>query len=163
MSKEQAAVLERLMRASNLGGVLDAHPPADRLLGYLLTLLERVGAEYRARFDGAFDLDVLNAEWPRNPHKVGAFLQATRESRSPEMLVMVWRILQGSVIEDVKMTYQNRKFFELVVQLTDPGSNAKEEYKSVDIFDARLLRHFGMASAGDQPSFNGFFSLHLAS
>jgi hypothetical protein len=80
-------------------------------------------------------------------------------TKSPEMLVMVWRILEGLSIQGVKMTYQERQSFELVVTLADPGGqeNTLEIYRSTDIFDARLLRHFGMSSAVGRPSFNGFY------
>jgi hypothetical protein len=164
MSKEQARILERLLRANDLGGVLDAYAPSpDRLLDYLLECLDKVTAQYHARVGGStsFAPEALEAEWSRNPHKIRAFLQATRMTKSPEMLVMVWRILQGLSIQEVKMKYYERKSFELVVVLAEPGSqqNTSETYQSTDIFDTRLLRHFGMSTAVGRPIFNGFFPL----
>jgi hypothetical protein len=162
MKKEQAETLERLLRANDLGDVLDTYEPSpNHLLDGLVDCLDKVAAEHRARVGGSvsFAPEALEAEWSRNPHKIRAFLQAMRMTRSPEMLVMVWKILQGLNVQEVKMAYRMRESFELVIVLAVPGGqqNALETYRSTDIFDVRLLRHFGIATAGNRPSFNGFF------
>jgi hypothetical protein len=162
MNPQSAEILERLLRANDLGTVLDTYEPSSaHLLDSLMDRLDKVAAEYHARFGGctSFTPEALESESSRNPHKIRAFLQAMRRTRSPGMLVMVWRILQGLSVQEVKMVYQKRESFELVIVLTEPGAqkSALETYRSTDIFDVRLLRHFGVATAVNRPSFNGFF------
>jgi hypothetical protein len=161
MSQQSATVLEGLLRGKDLGWIIDSYTPTDRLIPYLLEQLDRVTAEYRRRIqaDISFTPETLTAEAERNPHKVRAFLQALRATQSPEMLVMVWRILQGLSIRKVEMTYQELESFSLLVVLACPGMEADhvEEYRSQDIFDARLLREFGIGTVTGKPLFAGFF------
>ncbi len=164
MTDNPTEVLRRLLHAQGFGPILQAYSPSpDDLLSRLLAILDKVAAEYHARAGSStpFTLEALVAESSRNPHKVRAFFQATRLTNTPEMLVMVWRILEGFSIQEIKMNYQKRCIFEFVVVLSRPESQTEpqETYRSTTIFDARLLRHFGTATAAGQPSFNGFFPL----
>jgi hypothetical protein len=102
----------------------------------------------------------LAAEAQRNPHKVKAFLQALGFSNSPEILVMVWRILQGLDIRDVSVTYRERETFAVEVCLArhGEGEDGLEHYRSGDINDVTLLRHFGVAIINGKPLFEGFYA-----
>src|SRR5579863_7485972 len=117
MTPESSAALERLLRDNGLDRMIDTFAPPDRAVPHLLEQLNRVAAEYhnRIRVDVPFTPEALAAEAERNPHKVRAFLQALGTSRSAEMLVMVWRILQGLSIRKVTMDYHELKLFSLVV------------------------------------------------
>ncbi len=160
MSQQSAAVLERLLRGNDLGWIIDLYTPNDRQIPFLLERLDRVAAEYRRRIqvDVSFTPEALTAEAERNPHKVRAFLQALRATQSPEMLVMVWRILQGLSIRHVEMKYQELETFSLFVVLARPDvqQDELEEYRSRDIFDARLLREFGIGTVTERPLFAGY-------
>ena len=128
----------------------------------MLDQLNQVATEYhnrRIRVDVPFTPEALAAEAERNPHKVRAFLQALGTSGSAEMLVMVWRILQGLSIRKVAMDYLEQKAFSLVVVLARPGDgkDVLEEYRSSDINDAALIRHFGITTVDGHPLFDGFF------
>lgn len=161
MTPESPAVLERLLRGSGLDWMITMFAPPDRAIPHLLEQLDRVEAEYRARIevDGPFTPEALVAEAERNPHQVQAFLQALGTSRSAEMLVMVWRILQGLSIREVAMDYREQESFGLVVILARPGEgqDVLEEYRSSDINDAALVRHFGITTVDGRPLFDGFY------
>jgi hypothetical protein len=161
MNQQSAAVLESLLRGNDLGWIIDLYGPNDRLIPSLLEQLDRVTAEYRSRIreDVSFTPEALTAEAERNPHKVQAFLEALRATQSPEMLVMVWRILQGLSIWKVEMKYQELEAFSLLVVLARPGAEPhdREEYRSQDIMDFRLLWDFGVGTVGDKPLFAGFY------
>jgi hypothetical protein len=163
MTTESPAVLERLLRANDLGWMIDSYAPRDRALPFLLGQLDGVAAEYRRRIrvEGPFTPEALAAEAERNPHKVRAFLQALAAARSPEMLVMVWRILQGLSIRQVDMKYREQEAFRLVVILARPGEEQDnlEVYGSDDIHDAALVRHFGITTIDGKPVLDGFFPL----
>src|SRR5438552_1462547 len=105
MTPESSAVLERLLRGNGLGWMIDMFAPRDRAIPHLLDQLNRVDEEYRNRIqvNVPFTPEVLEAEAQRNPHKVQAFLQAMGITRSANMLVMVWRILEGLSIRQVAL------------------------------------------------------------
>jgi hypothetical protein len=163
MTPESSVVLERLLRGNDLGWMIDMYAPKDRAIPFLLQQLEAVTAEYRRRVKAnvAFTPEALTAEAERNPHKIRAFLQALAATRSPEMLVMVWRILQGVSIRQVDMSYREQEAFSLVVILACPGveHDDLERYSSQDINDAALVRYFGITTVNGRPVFDGFFPL----
>lgn len=165
MSPQAATVLEQLLRGNNLGWMIDQFAPKDRAIPFLLEQLAHVAVEYRNRIPAysgiSFSPETLAAEAERNPHKIQAFFQALAITRSPEMLVMVWRILQGLSIRKMEMNYQEQVKFSLVVVLARPGGEQDEleSYRSQDINDAGLVRHFGIATVDGKPLFDGFFAL----
>jgi hypothetical protein len=163
MTPQSPAVLEHLLRDNNLGWMIDMFTPKDRAIPFLLEQLDGVMAEYRRRIGGdvALTPEALTAEAERNPHKVRAFLQALAATRSREMLVMVWRVIQGLNIREVEMHYREQQAFSLVVVLARPGAEQDdlERYDSADINDAALVRHFGITTVDGRPLFDGFFPL----
>ena len=167
MSPQAPAVLERLLRSNGLGWMIDMYAPPDRAIPALLEKLDQVASAYRtrSRVGGPFTPEALETEAEQNPHKVRAFLQALGTSRSAEMLVMVWRILQGLSIREVVLNYREREAFSLTVTLARPGDGqvAPEEYRSQDINDAALVRHFGIATISGLPLFDGFYPLRVKS
>lgn len=161
MNEHSSVVLERLLRANNLGSVIDKYGSAQgRLLHSLLVMLDKV-AHANSTEPMSFAPEALEKEHVRNPHKIRTFLQAMRMTKSAEMLAMVWRVLQGSSIREVRMTYEKRKRFELLVVLSDAANEegASRTYSSNDVFDLRLLRHLSIATVAGQPSLNGFIPL----
>jgi hypothetical protein len=166
MSQTSAQILETLLRKNGLGWMIDMYAPKDQAIPAYVALLDRVATEYRSLCGVAvsFAPEALQAEAERNPHKVQAFLQLLRPDRSPAMLVMVWRVLQGLSIHDVEMTYRERDHFRLSFTLARPadsGQDQLETYESTDISDAALVRHLGVAKVGGKPLFDGFYALRL--
>ncbi len=161
MTPESPVVLERLLRDNELGWIIDMYAPRERAVTVLLEQLERLAAEFRTRFryNESFAPETLKAEAERNPHKIRAFLQALGVSRDPEMLLMVWRILQGLTIREVVMNYREQETFSLSVTLARPGDehDELEKYRTSDINDAALIRHFGITTVDRRPLFDGFF------
>ncbi len=164
MNMQNAGILERLIRSNDLGWIIDMYANKEGALPVLLEQLDRVAVEYRRRFqvEIPFTPETLKAEAEKNPHRVRAFLQALAATRSPEMLVMVWRILQGLRIRQVDMNYREQESFSLVVVLARPGEeqdDLDDPYRSQDINDAALLRHFGITTVNGKPLFDGLFPL----
>ena len=163
MMSESASVLEQLLRGEDLGWMIDMYSPRERAIPFLLGQLTSLTGEFRAKFgyDVSFAPEQLAAEARRNPHKIRAFLQALAATGKTDMLLMVWRILEGLSIHRVVLDYTEQESFRLVVSLTRPADAAgiKEEYSSDDINDAKLLRHFGITTIDKRPLFDGFFPL----
>jgi len=166
MSQSSAEILETLFRKNGLGWMIDMYAPADQAIPAYVALLDRIAAEYRSRcgVDVSFAPEALQAEAERNPHKVQAFLQLLRPDRSPAMLVMVWRVLQGLSIREVVMNYRELDSFLLrfvLVRSADGGMDQLEAYESTDVGDVALVRHLGVAKVGGKPLFDGFYALRL--
>jgi hypothetical protein len=163
MTHESPAILEGLLRANDLGWMIDMYTPRERALPILLERLTRLTSEFRTRsgHDLSFTPEALRAEGERNPHKVRAFLQALGVSGNPDMLLMVWRILHGLSIREVVMNYREQEAFTLSVTLARPGEERDEleTYRTDDINDAALLRNFGITTVDGSPLFDGFFPL----
>lgn len=163
MTPESPVILEGLLRDNDLGWMIDMYAPRERAVPFLLEQLARLTAEFRSRFryEVSFAPETLRAEAERNPHKIRAFLQALGVSGSPDMLLMVWRILQGLSIRDVAMTYREQEEFSLSVTLAHRGEEQDEleTYRTHDINDAVLLRNFGITTVDRRPLFEGFFPL----
>jgi hypothetical protein len=163
MTHESPIILERLLRENDLGWMIDMYAPRERAVPVLLERLERLTAEFRKRFrdDVSFAPESLKAEAERNPHKIRALLQALGVSGNPEMLLMVWRILQGLSVRQVSLTYREQEHFSLSVTLASQGEkqDEPETYHTNDINDAALLRHFGITTVDGKPLFDGFFPL----
>ena len=160
---ESPAILERLLRDNDLGWMIDMYAPRERAVPFLLKQLDKLTAEFRNRFryEQSFSPETLRAEAERNPHKIRAFLQALGVSGNPEMLLMVWRILEGLSIREVAMNYLELEAFSLSATLARPGEEADEleTYSTRDINDAALLRNFGITTVDGRPLFDGFFPL----
>lgn len=163
MTAESPAILERLLRDNDLGWMIDMYAPRDRAVPSLLGQLDQLAAEFQSRFGYAvsFSPETLTVEAERNPHKIRAFLQALGVSGNSDMLLMVWRILQGLTIREVSMSYREQQTFHLSVTLCKPDQAGEElePYDTNDINDAALLRHFGITMVDNQPLFDGFFPL----
>ena len=161
MTSESAVILEQLVRENDLGWMIDKYHPRERAIPKLLEQLTAMTHEFRTKFgyDLSFSPEQLSAESKRNPHKIRAFLQALAASGKVEMLLMVWRILQGLSIKRVMLDYAEESSFRLTVVLARPcdEGGGSEEYSSEDISDALLLRHFGITKVSKRPLFIGFF------
>ena len=160
MTPESPAILDRLLRNNDLGWMIDMYAPRERAIPFLLEQLAKLTTEFRSRFqyEVSFAPETLEAEAERNPHKIRAFLQALGASGNSDMLLMVWQILQGLGIREVTMNYREQEVFSLNVKLARPGEepDKRDMYRTNDINDAALLRHFGITTVDKRPLFDGF-------
>lgn len=154
-------LLETLIREVGEDWLIDSFSPAHEAIARLQARLEKANAAAHTRLGAnapSLLPHALEAECKRNPHKVKAFLQALGSSESPDMLVMVWRVLMGCSIAEIQAEYELKKRFSLRVRLQN-DRNLPEVYASDDINDAALLRHFGIMSMDGSPIFDGFYPL----
>jgi hypothetical protein len=160
MTKEQPESLEQLIRACGEDWIIDSFSPREQALQYLEGAIREAAAVADRRRLGV-DLTVkslLNA-FRKHPSQVNAFIQALGAVRTPQMLVMVWRIIQGMTISRVEMSYEEQAAFHLRVVLASPYGESDEVFESSNIDDASLLRHFGAMKMDDKPLFDGFYAL----
>jgi len=162
MSRSSESILESLLQSSGLAWLVDLYEPREQALPAYLDLLDRIDSEYQARFGESvsFSPQALEAAAQSNRHRTLAFLQLLRPDRTPAMLVMVWRVLQGARIREAQMEYRELNAFRLRFTLAD--GERTDVYESHNISDAVLLRHLGIAKVQGQPLFDGFYALRLA-
>jgi hypothetical protein len=165
MSQIPTDPFEQMIRASGQGWLIDWHAPKEQALPRLRQILAEVNAKARIRLGGnAPNLtpEALIAEYRRNPHKVNAFLQVIGSVATPDILVMVWRIIQGMNIAELTLHYLSEQSFNMTVRLSSPYDGGGEEtYESQDIDDAVILRHLSVMKMDEKPVFDGFYPLQL--
>jgi len=163
MTPNQPNDLEQLIRMCGEGWIIDCFFPKEEAVQRLYQTLEAATAEANRRgLSLEFTEKSLVASYEKHSAQVNAFLQALGTTRNPVMLVMVWRIFQGQKISRVAMRYDEAQAeFRLEVTLANPYGTQEETYKSTDIGDAALLRHFGIMTMDDKPIFDGFYALRL--
>ena len=162
MSPPLASTLEEAIRYCGEGWLIDATLNPDSGIGHFRQLLGKVQNLADERLgQNALNLSeaTLVAEYRRNPQKVRGFFQALGLSSTPEMLLMVWRILQGMDIKTVELQYARQDSFRLGVILESPYGEEDAPYSSDNISDFALFRHIGILEIGDQPVFDGFYAL----
>jgi len=161
MNTEDIHSLQELIRHAGEAWMLNWFKPPEKASDYLRNLLERVNNVAKQRFPQGTPRvteENLIDEYKRAPHKVRAFIQSLAESESPDLLLMVWRILQGMEIERVEMSYTLEDRFFLEVTLRSPYGDPAERYQSDSIDDAALIRHFGIMKMNGRPVFDGFYA-----
>ena len=94
----------------------------------------------------------------RYPLKVKGFFQVLGGTRTPDMLLMAWRIIQEMEIKDIQMDYRRQDHFQIRVILESPYGEEDELYESTVIQDFALFRHVGIMEISGKPVFDGFLS-----
>lgn len=165
MSETMTDPLEQLIRQAGEGWMIDWFAPRHQAIPHLRRALEQADQRAVQRFgehEPRLTVEALLHEQKGNPHRVRALLQILPAVRSPDMLVMAWRIMQGMNIDSIRMEYEQEQSFLLRVRLKSMyEGNEPEEYETTDIDDAVVLRHFGIMKMNDRPVFDGFYPLRV--
>lgn len=164
MSQTVEGELESVIREAGEGWLLDKFSPPSQAMPSMIRTLDQVQLVARERFGGnapTISASSIVAEYNRNPLKIRAFLQALTGTRTPEMLLMAWRILQGMQITSVELKYTLEQCFHLEIRLRSPYGQEDPPYVTHSIFDFPLLRHLGSMELGGRPVFDGFYPLKL--
>jgi len=161
---QNAEKLVEMIHACDQQWLIEYFEPPDEAAAHLCDLIQRAETERNRRHVGGLPLtiDTLNDLFARQQHRVTAFLQALGGTRTPTMLVMVWRVLQGMEIDQLVMEYNRaEKRFFLRIELVSPYGEPTEAYESDEINDAALVRHFGIMKMDGRPIMDGFYALRM--
>jgi hypothetical protein len=162
MTTAAPSTLEEAIRKSGEGWLLDYFQPHDRAIEHYVATISAVNALAKKQFGAkAPDLSEngLLREFQERSQHVRAFFQAMGVTSTPDMLLMVWRIIQGLEIEEVSVSYHLRREFEARVVLR--SLTGLETYASNNIRDFYLLRHLEAREVHGLPVFDGFSALRL--
>lgn len=155
--------LESAIRDSGEGWLIDWFEQSEEALSQLRGMLELVNQVAVQRLGyGALDETVLVRAYNENPVRVRGFFQALSGTRSPDMLLMAWRIIQGMAIKSFEISYERKNSFHARVILEPPYGGDDETYESSRIQDFVLFRHIGIMEISGRPVFDGFYALNLA-
>jgi len=165
MSRSSATMLEEIIRQAGEDWLIDTCVPPDAAIPRLQQTLEQLQATAGARLGNLapeFSEQALLQEYRRNPAGVRAFLQVLGGRRSPEMLLMAWRIIhQGMELKSIELTYRRQATFNATVVLESPDGTEDAPYRSNNIHDFALFRHIGILEIDTNPVFEGFYPLHI--
>ena len=162
MNTTAPANLEEVIRLCGEGWLLDSFaPPGAAIKHHRETLAQirdlavaRLGAEAPGISE-----ETLVTEYQRNPLRVQALLQALGGTRTPEMLLMVWRLIEGMEIKEIEVAFHRQESFSARVVLQSPCGGDDETYSTSNIHDFALFRHIGAFEVAGRPVFDGFYAL----
>lgn len=158
------STLEDAIRQSGEGWLIDSFAPSNEAMQQILQTLESINRLADDRL-GHNKLNVsaetLLHEYYSNSLRVRGFFQALGVTRTPDMLLMVWRIIQGMEVRDVKMSYSLKESFEVIVILQSPYGEEDAPYVSRNVNDFALFRHIGAFEIGGTPVLDGFYALKI--
>jgi hypothetical protein len=164
MSVSSSATLEDVIRLSGEGWIIDWFVPREKAIDHIRDTIASVSCRAKERFGDRVQPpteEVLVDEYRRNPARMRGFFQALGGTRTPDMLLMVWRIIQGMEIKEVRLDYQRALTFELRVVIKSPGGEEDKPYVSDNIHDFALFRHIGILEIDNRPVFDGFYALRI--
>ncbi len=161
---EHLSSLEDLVRHAGSGWMLDPVESVHSQGNFLERIIGQVRDTARDRLMDSLDFtpERLVAAYKKSPQKIRAFIQALGESSTPEMLLMVWRVIHGMTIERLTIHYILEQDFHLEVRLQSPSGDPMETYESNDVDDLALVRHFAITKTAGRPVVDGFYPLRAS-
>jgi hypothetical protein len=164
MTQPRTTNLEEAIRHAGEGWLIDWFEPRDQAMSHLRQSLENVARRAGERLGGnapnlseAALVDLYN----KYPHKVKGFFQVLGGTRTPDILLMAWRIIQGMEIKNIEMDYHRQDHFVIRVTLESPYGEGDELYESSAIQDFTVFRHIGTMEISGKPVFDGFYPLKV--
>lgn len=128
----------------------------DEMLDRAVADIEDFAGEYQRRFgDRADPFVLLNTD----PYKAKAFFQADTFNVSIDMKIMMWRILLGCEIQEVRFHYRDHQETNFTVVLREPYGGKEEVYQGRLPTDFRVLRHFGAVGTNGRLVLQGYYAL----
>src|SRR5579884_821082 len=164
MTRPKTTTLEEAIRHAGEGWLIDWFAPPEQAMSNLRQRLEDVARLARERL-GANAPNMSEAAlvdlYNHHPQKVKGFFQVLGGTRTPEILLMVWRIIQGMEIKNIQMDYHRQDHFAIRVTLESPYGEEDELYQSSAIQDFTVFRHIGTIEVSGKPVFDGFYPLKV--
>ena len=125
--------------------------------------IKSVQSHINSRIDSGTPPVRLEALFKENPERYSsnqrAFLQTFALPVSDEIRAMVYFVtMEDADIKELKMDYVSKKTFSLRVKL-ELNSGKQINFNSDSIWDAEVVRHFGVMLMNNKPIFTGYFSI----
>ncbi len=164
MTLPTTKTLEEAIRHAGEGWLIDWFAPPEQAIAFLRQRLDEVTRRAQERLGGNAP-DVSEAAlvdlYNKYPLKVKGFFQVLGGTRTPDMLLMAWRIIQGMEIKNIQMDYHRQHHFQMRVILESSYGEEDELYESSVIQDFTAFRHIGIMEISGKPVFDGFYPLKV--
>ncbi len=160
MTDHETKDLEAIIRDLREGWLIDLFSPPSEAMSHIRRRLAEANQYAQERYGNTapeLSEPAILEEYGRNPQRVRGILQILGASCTPEILVLVWRLIQGSTIQTIEVHYGRQSTFRMRVVL----DGEDKPYTSEDINDFKVLRHVGIMKVGDAPVFDGFYPLRV--
>ncbi len=144
--------------------MIDWFSPPGGAIQHLRGLIDQVNQAAQNRFGiGVADISesILLQEYSKNPNKIKALFQIMGGRRSPDMLLMAWRLIQGQEIKQFEILYQYQNKFKIRVVIGSEDAQVNEVYETTRIQDFSIFRHIGILEVDGKPVFEGFYPLRV--
>ena len=158
MSPSELERIEEAFKRSGCEWILK-YPQDDRERQIFFTAVAKeIGefqGEYRRRFGKSPDpFGLLN----ENQEKATAFFEIfSGPPLSVDVLVLIWRLIEGAEIRDLVIQYQRKKAFSGRFVVGERGG-ADEVYETTTPWDFTVVRHFGMLTVNNNLILDGYYA-----
>jgi hypothetical protein len=153
---EAAKLREALERTGNAWLFQFWEDNAGKALEGMRRTLGRFIREYHQRFPTEAKPDPFRLV-DVNPDKAAAFFQPDTFDLSTEMQIMLWKVLSGSEIVRVELTYALDSDLHLRVTLGSP-SGKKDKFEGRGPSDYLVVRHFGSFIQDGRLRLDGYYA-----
>ena len=155
--------LRKLMYAAHLGGFLERERDfvSQRLEAFAQAYARRVtGAGSTTGLPSSVGITSLFEEHQKHPHRPKVLLQAVAFGCTPEILAMVWAVLQRAKIKHLAFGYERWQSSQLTCEVIFPDGSL-HVFTGQDHWDTAVLRFAGLSKADGAPVIEGFYPLHV--
>jgi hypothetical protein len=164
MTTVSTSPLEQVIRQAGEGWIIDYFEPKAEAMNHIRHVLDKVNKLGHERLgENAPDLSeaALVSEFQHHRSQLKGFFQALGGTRTPDMLLMAWRVMQGMRIKNVQLAYHLQESFQMRVILESEYGEDDESYESTNVNDFTLFRHIGIHEINGRPVLDGFYPLKV--
>ncbi|MEZ4300085.1 MAG: hypothetical protein R3B70_34375 [Polyangiaceae bacterium] len=147
---ERKAALELILHAANVGWLLQEDK--DSRLAQVLKEVDEL-SRYLQERDLVRAVDLLS-EMASEVTELRPLVQLFASPTSTTIRAMAYCVLRGADIKSVSFEYKMYQLARLRVELSDLRDRSTVvDFETKEIWDAEVLRHFGMMRRGETPYF----------
>lgn len=151
---EQTRALRQLFDTAGVGWAL--REGADAEARRYLQEIQAVEAEYERLLSEPMSSPLLE-QLVEEGEALTPLIQAFASTTSASIRVMIYCILKGAEIRRVLYDYELERRSQLIIDI-ELSDNRTLRFESEDLWDAEVLRHFGMTKRGGRPILEGYYA-----
>lgn len=151
---EQTRTLRQVFDAAGVGWALRGD--ADAETRRYLQEMRAVEAEHERRLSEPMSPPLLD-QLVEQGEALTPLIQAFASPLSAPIRLMIYCILRGAEIRRVHYDYEHKRRSHLAIEIELPNGQT-QSFESDDLWDAEVLRHFGMAKRAERPILDGYYA-----
>jgi hypothetical protein len=152
--------IERVFDLAGVGWVFDNADPNHAIAARVLEEMRAVERQYDDSV-GEHSTTGLVARITADVARYAPLVQTFATPMSVTMRTMVLCVLEGAQVRAINFAYELNKRARIEVRL-ELESGRQVDFVSDALWDAEVLRHFGLMQAGDAPVIDGYYAFRGA-